>query len=196
MINFRDWLILNEVFDYTSNYKEVNKSVYIENWIKFINKTNPETLKQPGIDLERTVFDNHGPRVHYYTYKNFLIFYGKFKSSNRYEVHFWDIKNLEHDIIGSSSFNDIFSAVMSILKDKHIEAGKLDRIYIKNEHDKKIKFYKTIIDKILNKYSIDWNCSIKGEDVVIYPEKELRESTKLMKPLIYNNIKGEKNKNI
>ena len=31
MINFRDWLILNEVFDYTSNYKEVNKSVYIDN---------------------------------------------------------------------------------------------------------------------------------------------------------------------
>lgn len=185
MIPFRDWLVLNEVFDYTSNYKEVNKSVYIENWIKFINKANPETLKQPGIDLERTVFDSHGPRVHYYTYKNFLIFYGKFKSSNQYEVHFWDIKNLEHDIIGTSSFNDIFSAVMSILKDKHIDVGKLDRIYIKNEHDKKIKFYKTIIDKILKKYNIDWNCSIKGESVVIHPEKELRESTKLMKPLIY-----------
>lgn len=185
MTPFREWLILNEVFDYTSGYKEVNKSVYIDNWKKFINKSNPETLKQPGIDLERTVFDNHGPRVHYYMYKNFLIFYGKFKSSNKYEVHFWDIKNLEHDIIGTNSFNSVFSAVMSIIKDKHIDAGKLDRIYIKNEHDKKLNFYKTIIEKILNKYNIDWSCTLKGDSVVIHPEKELKESTKLMKPNIY-----------
>jgi hypothetical protein len=185
LISFRDYLILNEIFDYTSNYKEVNKNVYIDNWKKFINKENPEILKQPGIDLKRTVFDNHGPRVHYYTYDNFLIFYGKFKSSNKYEVHFWDIKNLEHDIIGSNSFNKIFSAVMSIIKDKHIDAGKLDYIYIKNEHPKKLQFYKTIIDKILKKYNMSWGCTLKGNNIILHPEKELEESTKLMKPTIY-----------
>ena len=42
-----------------------------------------------------------------------------------------------------------------------------------------------IIEKILKKYNIDWNCSIKGEDVVIHPEKELSESNKLMNPSIY-----------
>ena len=184
MINFRDWSILNEVFDYTSNYREVNKYVYIDNWIKFLNKANTETLKQPGIDLERTVFDSHGPRVHYYLYKDYLIFYGKFKSSNRYEVHFWDIKNLEYeDTISKSGFNSIFSVVMSIIKDKHLETNA--RIYIHHEVKERRDFYKLIIDKILKKYNIDWNCSIKGEDVVIYPEKELRESNKLMSPLIY-----------
>ena len=184
MINFRDWSILNEVFDYTSNYREVNKYVYIDNWIKFLNKANTETLKQPGIDLERTVFDSHGPRVHYYLYKDYLIFYGKFKSSNRYEVHFWDIKNLEYeDTISKSGFNSIFSVVMSIIKDKHLETNA--RIYLHHEVKERRDFYKLIIDKILKKYNIDWNCSIKGEDVVIYPEKELRESNKLMSPLIY-----------
>ena len=185
MINFRDWLIINEIFDYNPNYREVNKSVYIENWIKFLNKANPETLKQPGIDLGRTVFDNHGPRVHYYLYKDYLIFYGKFKSSNRYEVHFWDIKNLEYEeTVGKSSFNTIFSVIMSIIKDKHLETNA--RLYLHHEVKERRDFYKLIIDKILKKYGINWNCSIKGSDVVIYPEEELSESTKLMSPLIYN----------
>lgn len=35
-MKFSDWLIINEVFDYISNYKEVNKSVYIENWINML----------------------------------------------------------------------------------------------------------------------------------------------------------------
>ena len=52
MINFRDWLILNEVFDYTSNYKEVNKSVYIENWIKFLKIV----AEQQYIELEKRIF--------------------------------------------------------------------------------------------------------------------------------------------
>ena len=72
---------------------------------------------------------------------------------------------------------------MSIIKDKHLETNA--RLYLHHEVKERRDFYKLIIDKILKKYGINWNCSIKGSDVVIYHEKELSESTKLMSPLIY-----------
>ena len=72
---------------------------------------------------------------------------------------------------------------MSILKDKHLKTNA--RIYLHHKVKERREFYKLIIEKILKKYNIDWNCSVKGEDVVIYPEKELSESTKLMNPSIY-----------
>lgn len=184
MISFLDYITLNEIFDYTPNYKEVNKNVYIENWVKFLNKQDPKILKQPGIDLERTVFENHGPRVHYYTYKDYLIFYGKFKHSNKYEIHFWDIKNLEYeDNVSKSGFNTVFSVIMSIIKDKHLKTNA--RLYLHHKTKERREFYKLIIDKILKKYELNWYCSIKEDDVIIHPEKELSESNKLPKPLYF-----------
>ena len=186
MNSFRDWLVLNEVFDYISNYKEVSKDVYIENWINMLKKHNPNSLKRKGIDLERTVFDNHGPRVHYYTYDNYLIFYGKFKSSNKYEVHFWDIKNLEYENnVGKSGFNKIFSIIMSILKDKHLKTNA--RLYMKHDIKERREFYQKIITKIFKDKNINWKCEIIGENVIIYPgEDELKESSsKIMFPNTY-----------
>lgn len=91
-------------------------------------------------------------------YKDFLIYYGKFKYSNKFEIHFLDTKNPDTNVINISGYySSIFSVVMSILKDKHFDKGKSENIYIVNKVVDKIDFYEVIIKGIIKKYDIqDW----------------------------------------
>lgn len=148
---------LNEIFNYISDYKEVSGSEYVK-YREYISKiVDPQFYKSVN-DFEEKRKNEHGPRVHYYRYKNFLIYYGKFKYSNKFEIHFLDITNPDANIInGNGYYSSIFSVIMSILKDKHFDKGKTDDIFILNKISKKIDFYEVIIKGILKKYNIlDW----------------------------------------
>lgn len=154
---YKQFMKMNEVFDYISDYKQVNPTEYIKYRENSLRLTDPYYLSQ-DIDLEEKRKREHGPRVQYFMYSNFLIYYGKFKYSNKYEVHFLDITNPDPNILnGTSNYSKAFSAVMSVLKDKHFDKNKYDNIYIVNRNDKKINFYEVIIKTILKKYNIqDW----------------------------------------
>jgi len=160
---FREWLIeyegkeLNEVFEYTPNYKEISKDEFLEYEKKIINKDDPEAYKK-GLNLESENERNHGPRVHYYLYKDFVIIFGKLRCSKKYEVHFWNIKTLRFESLGEGdgNYSSVFSAAMSIVKDKHFDKGKLNNVYIKHKEKLKIDFYKKIITKMLKKYNLEW----------------------------------------
>lgn len=152
---YKDFAKMNEVFEYISDYKRVDSSEYISYREKQLKMNDPNFLKLAG-NLEEKRKREHGPRVHYYKYMNFLIYYGKFKYSNKYEIHFVDTTNLDPNIIdGNGNYSKIFSAVMSILKDKHFDANRVDNIYIVNNNTKKINFYEVLIKNILKKYKID-----------------------------------------
>lgn len=168
-LSFREWLRekerelqeykqfaeMNEVFDYISDYKQVTSKDYINYRIKNLTKNDPYYLTQ-CVSIEEKCKMEHGPRVQYYMYSNFLIYYGKFKYSNKYEVHFLDITNPDPNILdGTSNYSKVFSAVMSVLKDKHFDKNKNDNVYIVNSNDKKINFYEVIIKNILKKYNIN-----------------------------------------
>lgn len=153
----RELVSLNEIFDYTSDYKEVSPAVYIEYKEKLLKQVDPYFLSTV-INLEEKRKREHGPRVHYYKYKDFLIYYGKFKYSNKYEIHFLDLNNFDVNVInGKNNYSTVFIAVMSILKDKHFDKGKSDNISIINTNNKKIDFYEVLIKSILKKYNVnDW----------------------------------------
>lgn len=152
---FIELISLNEIFEYIPNYKEVTRDVYIKYRKETLEILDPYYLSL--IDLEQKCKNEHGPRVHYYMYNNFLIYYGKFKYSNKYEVHFIDINNPDSNIIGGKNkYSVIFSVIMSILKDKHFNT-KSDNIYIVNNDSRKISFYEVVIKNIISKYNInDW----------------------------------------
>ena len=134
MLTFKKWLEekrLNEIFNYTSDYKEISKNEFIEYEKKIALHLDPDALVN-GLDIELSDKRNRGPRVHYYVYKDFLIFYGKFKNSKKYEVHFWNIKDLSFESLGgNNNYSITFSGVMSILKDKHFDAHHDSRLQLK-----------------------------------------------------------------
>jgi hypothetical protein len=63
------------------------------------------------------------------------------------------------------------AAVMSIIKDKHIEEGKLSNVYVKHEYSTKVDFYQKIAIKMLDKLKIKWTASIdkdkKNKNVLV-----------------------------
>jgi hypothetical protein len=178
MQKFREWLReeeikeLNEMFEYTSKYTEVSKDDYIEYRKKIINKDDENAHKR-GLDLILSHFREHGDEVKYYIYNDFLIFYGKFKASKKYEIHFWNIKTLSMESLGKGpgNFSSVFSAVMSIIKDKHIEEGKLSNVYVKHEDSAKVDFYQKIAIKMLDKLKVKWEATIdkdkKNKNVLV-----------------------------
>ena len=128
-LTFREWLRekeieleeykklaeMNEIFKYISGYKEVSGAEYDKYRMKVLQSIDPYYLKQ-CVDLEEKRKTTHGPRVHYYMYDNFLIYYGKFLYSKKVEIHFLDTTNLESNIIGGTgNYNNIFSVILSIL---------------------------------------------------------------------------------
>lgn len=154
---FREFASLNEIFEIITDYKKVTSTEYVNYRIKNLEKNDAYYLTQCG-SIEDKCKREHGPRVHYYMYKNYLIYYGKFKYSNKFEIHFLDTTNSDANIMnGKNNYSTIFSAIMSILKDKHFDKNKYDDIYIVNNNAKKINFYEVLIKNILKKYKIsDW----------------------------------------
>jgi len=151
----RELASMNEIFKYVSGYKEVSGDEYVKYKMNILKSIDPYYLKQ-GIDIEEKRRKDHGPRVHYYTYDNFLIYYGKFLYSKKFEIHFLDMTNPDSNIVGGTgNYSNIFSVLMSILKDKHFDVGKSDDIYIVNTKVKKVDFYEVLINGILKKYKID-----------------------------------------
>ena len=148
---------LNEIFNYISDYKEVSGIEYTK-YREHISKLTDKTFYKMVNDFEEKRKKEHGPRVHYYKYKDFLIYYGKFKYSNKFEIHFLDITNPDTNVInGKGYYSSIFSVIMSILKDKHFDKGKSENIYIVNKTAEKIDFYEVVIKGIMKKYNIqDW----------------------------------------
>lgn len=148
---------LNEIFNYISDYREVPGTEYTK-YREYISKLIDKPFFKKVKDFEEKRKNEHGPRVHYYMYKDFLIYYGKFKYSNKFEIHFLDTKNPDTNVINCSGYySSIFSVVMSILKDKHFDKGKSENIYIVNKVVDKIDFYEVIIKGIIKKYDIqDW----------------------------------------
>lgn len=152
---YREFASMNELFDVITDYKQVTSTDYINYRIKNLEKNDPYYLTQ-CVSIEEKCKMEHGPRVHYYIYKDYLIYYGKFKYSNKFEVHFLDITNSDSNIMnGKNSYSTVFSAIMSILKDKHFDKNKYDNIYVVNNNAKKINFYEILIINILKKYNID-----------------------------------------
>ena len=86
MLTFKKWLEeekrLNEIFDYTSDYKEISRDKFIEYEKKIALHLDPDALVK-GLDIELSDKRNRGHRVHYYIYKDFFFFFGKFKNSKK-----------------------------------------------------------------------------------------------------------------
>lgn len=109
------------------------------------------------------------------------IFYGKFKNSNKYEVHFCNIKDLSFESLGvNNNYSTVFSGVMSILKDKHFDKVRVENVYIKHKEPEKVLFYEKIIQKMLNKFKLDWfiqldNCGLYiSKNEYIMTEREFK----------------------
>jgi hypothetical protein len=72
---------------------------------------------------------------------------------------------------GPGNFSSVFSAVMSIIKDKHIEEGKLSNVYVKHEDSAKVDFYQKIAIKMLDKLKVKWEATIdkdkKNKNVLV-----------------------------
>lgn len=180
MQTFREWLIekeqieeqkINEIFNYVTNYKEVSKDVYLEYYKKMITKDDPNALSR-YLDVNAQQQRNHGTMVQYYLYKDFLIYYGKFKKSKKYEVHFWNITTLEQSSLGGDgNFSSVFSAVMSIIMDKHIDKGRVENVYIKHDEPDKVSFYEKIIQKMLEKSKLDWSIHFDSRGLYISKNK-------------------------
>lgn len=138
----RELASMNEIFELVTDYKRVSSADYINYRIKNLEKNDPYYLTQ-CVSIEEKCKMEHGPRVHYYLYKDYLIYYGKFRYSNKFEVHFLDISNSDTNILnGKNNYSTIFSAVMSVLKDNHFDKNKYDNIYIVNNDAKKLIFTK------------------------------------------------------
>ena len=188
MLTFKKWLEekrLNEIFNYTSDYKEISKNEFIEYEKKIALHLDTDALVN-GLDIELSDKRNRGPRVHYYVYKDFLIFYGKFKNSKKYEVHFWNIKDLSFESLGgNNNYSTAFSAVMSILKDKHFDAGRVENIYIKHREPEKVLFYKKIIQKMINKFKLDWFIHLDNRGLYISKNEHIlsEREFKIMKQI-------------
>ena len=153
----RELASMNEIFELITDYKRVASTDYINYRIKNLEKNDPYYLTQ-CVSIEEKCKMEHGPRVHYYMYKDYLIYYGKFKYSNKFEIHFLDTSNSDANITnGKNNYSSIFSAIISILKYNHFDKNKYDNIYIVNTNAKKINFYEVLIKNILKKYKItDW----------------------------------------
>jgi hypothetical protein len=188
---FREWLReeevkeLTEVFDYTPDYREISRDDFIEYEKKIAVHIDANALKT-GLDIDLSDKRNRGPRVHHYIYKDFLIFYGKFKNSKKYEVHFWNIKDLSFESLGgNNNYSTAFSGVMSILKDKHFDVGRVENVYIKHKEPEKILFYEKIIQKMLNKFKLDWFIQFDSRGLYISKNKYImtEREFKIMKQI-------------
>lgn len=156
---------LIEIFDLSKNYEKLPKSEFYK--VAFtIDKDN-------NISFEKYIEAIHkkwGPKVNGYTTKDYLIIYGKFKHNFKYEVHFWDIKTGEKlsDIITGLTFNKVFSDIFNVIYFEHILGGK-GELVIESPSKSRADYYNKIIQYIIKKHKIDWECVVNGTKIIIEP---------------------------
>ena len=168
-MTFREHLndsIIYESFDIHNNYKKLSKTESNKYWYKILDIENEsddfkneiiKNLNNKFKFLENYYIKNEGREYLIYSYYTNAIF----------EVHFYDLNSVDSDselenlnLTKSSMY--VFSTIISIII-KNIENKKLNKIRIqapKNKED----LYLKIIKKILKKYNIDKDITIKNTD--------------------------------
>lgn len=146
MGKFLDYL--DESFDLNSNYKKLSTKELDNYWVKILQDESliPEVHKRFR-NMNGYVANYKSREYFIYTYYNNMVF----------EVHFYDMDNLEDEDIKNigktPTSQGIFSIIMTIII-KSIEgfSPKIVRVIAPKNKE---KFYVSIINKILKKYKID-----------------------------------------
>lgn len=159
MQQFREWLEedkLIESFELTDKYKRLSKPEADKLWVKILNTTNDML---PGLyaskpQLKTYILKNEGREYLIYTFLDNTIL----------EIHFHDINiPLDGTEYQDKNFTKnsqlVFSSVMSIVL-KELEERPSRKIKISAPIGRE-KLYKKIIDKILKKYNIEKDISLK-----------------------------------
>lgn len=175
-VEYNEYIKINEIFDIIDNKEiiQISFSEFIKINEVMVKKHAPDFFNNyTSDDLVKFTKDDFGNRVKYFKFKDYLIIYGKIKSSNRFEIHFWDIKNLEYSSsVNNIKITNIFSAVMTVIINFHLKTNA--KLYISSDEVNRLNFYFKIINSMLKKYKLPWKLDINKE-LILKPDVELTE---------------------
>lgn len=169
MKNFEEFC--NEVFDLRHDYKLLNRT----DFYKIIQDNDKEGSKYTQKEYYDLINNLWGPFIKGYIFKDYLIFLGQFKNhNNKNEVHFWNLKtgeNIAHEKSGKT-FNDIFTAIYSIVFNEFFGKTYADSIYITippvdSGKDRK-DFYFNVIKKIIDDKKLGFKYKMQDNVIKIY----------------------------
>ena len=176
--------MLKESFDIgldKFNYKKVKKD-------EFENCKNNFLITFPQV--EKTTFSNKQLKECYYLYDvdEFLVFI--FERNGYFEPHFANLtkKEFDKDVKGDNSIK-VFSFIFNLMLEK-IKKRRYTIILLSPNKDR-TRIYLRIIDKILNKYQLNFDVYVREidgeEDIIIEPKsREWREEYRMLNKNNFN----------
>lgn len=167
MISFKH--LLTEFFDKTTDYEALGTEEFFKYAYEMYKADLKDEEPRSFEEASKELFKRYSYTVKAFKFKQYVILYGKFPTRQRYEIHFWDVENLKTSgRTNKNHIDNIFSAVMSIAIDKHLNK-RGDDLYVSYGDDtERGTLYKKLIDMMFKKYQLNNNYSVSiNNDVII-----------------------------
>ena len=172
MINFKRHI--NEMFDLVQGIVQIGTEEFFKYAYEMYCATtdNPRSFE----DATPELFKRYGYKVKAFKFKNYLIIYGLYPISKRYEVHFWDIERHLASGVSNKGFSDnIFSAVMTVIIEQHLNKRNEDLYIIFKDDSSRGDLYIKLVNKMLIKNNLNdkYSVTINTENIVISKNSEV-----------------------